>query len=223
MALPWKGGICMEIAQRRELWLHTHFVTDCVRLSQAQGRDIEAALLPVLHQQHIVYGIHSEESRHDSGIRIVLECIPLRSVLEQIETALRHIIAPIPAKPTPMQTVRATTYRHPTRSPIVEPRETTRGKTRRASKWAPGGKACTITLINRYIGNLMCREDAYEPARHPGGPAADCPERRRNTLSHRRTRLCCNDHCPTGVAYGRGSAVRSCLDPWPVRSWRHGR
>jgi hypothetical protein len=26
-------------------------------------------------------------------------------VLEQIETALRHIIAPIPAKPTPVQTV----------------------------------------------------------------------------------------------------------------------
>jgi len=35
----------------------------------------------------------------------VLECIPLRSVLEQIETALRRIIAPIPAKPTPVQTV----------------------------------------------------------------------------------------------------------------------
>ena len=46
-----------------------------------------------------------EESHHDPGIRIVLECIPLRSVLEQIETALRRIIAPIPAKPTPVQTV----------------------------------------------------------------------------------------------------------------------
>ncbi len=66
---------------------------------------IEAALLPVLRQQHIVYGTHFEESRHDPGIRIVLECIPLRSVLEQIETALRRIIAPIPAKPTPVQTV----------------------------------------------------------------------------------------------------------------------
>jgi hypothetical protein len=35
----------------------------------------------------------------------VLECIPLRNVLEQIETALRRIIAPIPAKPMPVQTV----------------------------------------------------------------------------------------------------------------------
>jgi hypothetical protein len=97
----------MEIMQRRELWIHTHFVTDCVRLSHAQGREIEAALLPVLRQHHIVYGIHFEESRHDPGIRIVLECIPLRGVLEQIEGALRHIIAPIPAKPTPVQTVTA--------------------------------------------------------------------------------------------------------------------
>src|SRR4030095_11014724 len=73
------------------------------------------------------------------------------------------------------------------------------GETCHVLKWALGGKACTITLINRYIGNLMCREDAYEPARHPGGPAADCPERRRNTLSHRRTRLCCYATRPDGV------------------------
>ena len=40
----WKGQSSMEIVQRRELWIHTHFVTDCVRLSHTQGRDIEAAL-----------------------------------------------------------------------------------------------------------------------------------------------------------------------------------
>jgi hypothetical protein len=51
--------------------------------------------------------MHLIESRHDPGIRIVLECIPLRSVLEQIEAALRRIIAPIPAKPTPIQIVTA--------------------------------------------------------------------------------------------------------------------
>jgi hypothetical protein len=49
--------------------------------------------------------MHFKKSRHDPGIRIVLECIPLRGVLEQIEAALRRIIAPIPAKPTPIQTV----------------------------------------------------------------------------------------------------------------------
>ena len=53
-----QGRNCMEIMQRRELWIHTHFVTDCVRLSHAQGREIEAALLPVLRQHHLVYGIH---------------------------------------------------------------------------------------------------------------------------------------------------------------------
>jgi len=116
---------CMEILQRREAWIHTHFVTDCVRLSHAQGREIEAALLPVLRQQHIVYGIHFEESRHDPGIRVVLECIPLRSVLDQIETALRHILAPIPAKPTPVQTV------------TVEPRLMTPEEARPAASSSP--------------------------------------------------------------------------------------
>ncbi len=93
----------MEILERRQTWIHTHFVTDCVRLSEARGREIAAALLPVLRQHHIVYGIHFEESRHDPGIRIVLECIPLPPVLEQIEAALRRIVAPIPAKPQPVK------------------------------------------------------------------------------------------------------------------------
>ena len=91
----------MDILERRETWLHTHFVTDCIRLSVAQGREIEAALLPVLRQHHIVYGIRFAESRHDPGIRIVLECVPLRRVSDQIEEALRRIVAPIPAKPSP--------------------------------------------------------------------------------------------------------------------------
>jgi hypothetical protein len=91
----------MEILERRETWLHTHFVTDCSRLSVAQGREIEVAILPVLRQHHIVYGIRFAESRHDPGIRIVLECVPLRRVLDQIEAALRGIVAPIPAKPSP--------------------------------------------------------------------------------------------------------------------------
>jgi hypothetical protein len=89
----------MDILECRKTWLHTYFVTDCVRLSVAQGRDIEAAILPVLRQHHIVYGICFVESRHDPGIRIILECIPLRRVLDSIEEALRCIVAPIPAKP----------------------------------------------------------------------------------------------------------------------------
>jgi hypothetical protein len=93
----------MNILERRETWLHTYFVTDCVRLSVAQGRDIEAAILPVLRQHHIVYGIRFAESRHDPGIRIVLECIPLRQVSDSIEEALRRIVAPIPAKPAIVQ------------------------------------------------------------------------------------------------------------------------
>lgn len=95
----------MNIMQRRESWIHTHFVTDCIRLSQTQAREIETALVPILRQHHLVYGIHFAESRHDSGLRIVLECIPLRRTLDSIEAALRQIIAPIPARPTPVQAV----------------------------------------------------------------------------------------------------------------------
>ena len=96
----------MDIVQRRESWIHTHFVTDCVRLSHAQGREIETALLALLRQHHIVYGMHFEESRYDPGIRIVLECIPFRHTLDQIEAALRRIIAPIPARPATIQAVK---------------------------------------------------------------------------------------------------------------------
>jgi hypothetical protein len=92
----------VDIVERRATWLHTHFVTDCTRLSVAQGRAIEAAILPVLRRHHIVYGIHFAASRHHPGIRIVLECIPRAALLEHIEAALRRIVAPIPAKPTPL-------------------------------------------------------------------------------------------------------------------------
>jgi hypothetical protein len=36
------GAPCVEILERRTTWIHTHFVTDCVRLSYVHGREIEA-------------------------------------------------------------------------------------------------------------------------------------------------------------------------------------
>lgn len=90
----------MEILERREGWIHTHFVTDCIRLSAEQGREIVTGIEPVLRFHHIVYGIHFRESKHEAGLRIVLECIPLRPVLDEIEQALKQLIAPIPARPT---------------------------------------------------------------------------------------------------------------------------
>jgi hypothetical protein len=95
----------MEILTCHKGWIHTYFLTDCIRLSVAQSREIAAALQPVLHQHYIVYGIRFTESRHDPGITIVLECIPLRQALEQIEQALRRIVAPIPARPTPVRAI----------------------------------------------------------------------------------------------------------------------
>jgi hypothetical protein len=74
-----------------------------VSVCHTPRREIEAAILPVLRQHHIVYGIRFAESRHDPGIRIVLECIPRGPVLDHIEAALRRIVMPIPAKPTPIR------------------------------------------------------------------------------------------------------------------------
>jgi hypothetical protein len=65
---------------------------------------------PMIESLHFHRGyslrLHKSKPFINYGIiSIVLECIPRRSVLEQIEAALRRIIAPIPAKPTPVQTV----------------------------------------------------------------------------------------------------------------------
>lgn len=89
----------MEILERRESWIHTHFVTDCVRLSAEQGREVVAGIEPVLRFHHIVYGIHFREPKHEPGLRIVLECIPLPPALDEIEKALKQLVAPIPARP----------------------------------------------------------------------------------------------------------------------------
>jgi hypothetical protein len=94
-----KGNERMQILERREGWIHSHFVTDCIRLSAEQGREIVTGIAPVLRFHHIVYGIHFHESKHEPGLRIVLECIPLRPVLDEIETALKQLVAPIPARP----------------------------------------------------------------------------------------------------------------------------
>ena len=68
------------------------------------GPDIEAALLPCYASIILSTGF---TLRNRVTIPAFVSCWsdPSASVLEQIETALRRIIAPIPAKPAPVQTV----------------------------------------------------------------------------------------------------------------------
>lgn len=87
----------MKILRREEIWIHTHFVTDCVYLPEHQARHLRRELAPVLEESGIVFGIHFESG--DEGLRIVLECIPLPDKMEKVESALTEIVRPIAARP----------------------------------------------------------------------------------------------------------------------------
>jgi len=96
----------MRILERRELWIHTHFLTDCVRLSEDRGQQIQEQIQPFLKKLGIVYGLHFEERPGEKGLRIVLECIPFRETLERIHLELQRIVKDIPAKPRPTRMIR---------------------------------------------------------------------------------------------------------------------
>lgn len=89
----------MKIFGREELWIHTHFLTDCIRLSSQRMQDIEKAMLPFLRQLGIVYGVHFTQLRDERTCRVVLECIPFAETLERIQQKLQDIVREIPSRP----------------------------------------------------------------------------------------------------------------------------
>ena len=104
----WGGGekrICpvgqvdavMKIVRREEIWIHTHFVTDCTYLPDHYARRVRHRTARLLDQVGIVFGIHFD-GRGDRGLRIVLECIPLPETMCKIETELAKIVEPIPSR-----------------------------------------------------------------------------------------------------------------------------
>lgn len=96
----------MKIVDRWKDLVHTHFVTDAVRLSAERTRDIERAFGEVLRSNGIVFGAHFARGRHEPGIRIVLECQPDQQMLERIQSELARIVAPIPTKPPTITAVK---------------------------------------------------------------------------------------------------------------------
>src|SRR5262249_49170901 len=89
----------MKILGREELWIHTHFLTDCTRPSSQRMRDIEKAVLPFLRQLGIVYSVHFTQLREEHTCRIVLECIPFAKTLDRIQQKLQAIVREIPSRP----------------------------------------------------------------------------------------------------------------------------
>jgi hypothetical protein len=81
------------------IWIHTHFLTDCVRLPSQRMRDIEKELLPLLRQLGIVFGIHFTQLRDERTCRIVLECLPFAATLDRIQQHLQDVVREIPSRP----------------------------------------------------------------------------------------------------------------------------
>ena len=92
-------GSTVKILERHKSWIHTHFLTDCVRLHGHHVRDVQSRMGAFLRSLGIVFGIHFEEHRGEAGVRIVLECIPFPDTLDLIQTELQRVVDPIPAKP----------------------------------------------------------------------------------------------------------------------------
>jgi hypothetical protein len=89
----------MKIIDRWQDLVHTHFVTDAVRLPTERTREIKRGFAPALRASGIMFGIHFAHASHERGIRIVLECQPERSVLESLERELARVIERIPIRP----------------------------------------------------------------------------------------------------------------------------
>jgi hypothetical protein len=90
----------MKILEREEIWIHTHFLTDCTSLSTARMREISQRIVPFLRKEGIVYGIHFTQLHDEHTCRIVLECIPFPAVLDRIQHQLRDLVREIPSRPT---------------------------------------------------------------------------------------------------------------------------
>jgi hypothetical protein len=89
----------MKILRREEVWIHTHFVTDCEYLPDHLAREITRKMDRVVEEAGLVFGIHFESGRADARLHIVLECIPLPQTMQKVESALAAIIEPMPSRP----------------------------------------------------------------------------------------------------------------------------
>lgn len=89
----------MKIRGREEVWIHTHFLTDCTRLSEPRMREIVRAMIPFLREAGIAFGLHFTQAQHERTCRIVLECIPLAKTLDRLEQQLQEIVRDIPSRP----------------------------------------------------------------------------------------------------------------------------
>lgn len=95
----------MKILGREELWIHTHFLTDCLRLSDARMKEVVKQMTPRLRELGIVYGLRFTQIGEERTCRIVLECIPFAKTLDRIQQTLQDIVRDIPSRPAVIKSV----------------------------------------------------------------------------------------------------------------------
>jgi hypothetical protein len=96
----------MKIVGREETWIHTHFLTDCTRLSGERMKEVTQTMTSFLREIGVVYGVHFTQLRDERTCRIVLECIPFPHTLDRIQQKLQATVREIPSRP-PTTTVKA--------------------------------------------------------------------------------------------------------------------
>ncbi|MBI3800724.1 MAG: hypothetical protein HY268_27570 [Deltaproteobacteria bacterium] len=89
----------MKIRGREELWIHTHFLTDCTRLPEFRLREIRKEMAPFLRESGIAFGLHFTQVQTERTCRIVLECIPFAQTLDGIQHRLQEVVREIPSRP----------------------------------------------------------------------------------------------------------------------------
>jgi hypothetical protein len=89
----------MKILGREELWIHTHFLTDCTRLPEFRMREILKQMAPFLRKSGIAFGMHFTQVQNERTCRVVLECIPFAQTLDRIQHKLQEVVRDIPSHP----------------------------------------------------------------------------------------------------------------------------
>jgi len=88
----------MRVTAVQEQWIHTHFILDSGILSAEATESISRSVAPILRRHGILYDYHIAEEPNKGFTRLILECIPLERVREELHRALAEAIAPFPAE-----------------------------------------------------------------------------------------------------------------------------
>ncbi|HEV8715280.1 MAG TPA: hypothetical protein VGX03_20920 [Candidatus Binatia bacterium] len=89
----------MKILGREELWIHTHFLTDCTRFPEFRMREVLTEMVPFLRGSGIAFGMRFTQAQNERTCRIVLECVPFAQTLDRIQQKLQEVVHDIPARP----------------------------------------------------------------------------------------------------------------------------